>query len=611
MSADAIVYCLEHLTDYRQFERLCSDIMNQSGYHNIEVLGGSNDGGRDALHISQSDSNDITIFAYSTRSDWQRKLLKEDCERIANKKHALARLAFACTASITASQRDWAVQQVHDQFGWTLDLYDLERIRVRLVGDLRHLIAQHPAIFCPPFFPTRGGVSISESRDTLVIDHMPSDHALATWLARRLQLAGYRTWCYGTAPLAGETADDTIRILQKKRTLRYLPILSSSSVANADFLGRCALASATDELSLPCVASEFNASCLPTRLGNLTPVAFTDGYAAGLAKLLTALDSKAIKPTLEPGHGRSIALRSYVPQPVTRTMPETVYSSTFGVTLPAAIYECQLTRPLEEAEIEEFRKRWAFCLATPTMLLAFERPPAELPLEPFRRLPAYDWTHFPFRHEKRSVDVVKELIRRSLDVACVCAGLQWCASRRVYYFPSGEKPLRFVPFTHVDGRKTRVAVTGEQNYGFGDRAIPFRYQLSPSFRAGQDESGQWWVTLRVYVRVTDRDGNPYEGKAVGVRRKKVGKSWWNQEWFARIVGVMQALGNGHDEIVIGSGSEQVTVAISPLSWQCPVSIDYLAVEKVGDFQEEMASMRYVEDDETHLANTEEEQEGNG
>ena len=38
MSADPIIYCLEQLTDYRQFERLCSDIMAGSGYENIEPL---------------------------------------------------------------------------------------------------------------------------------------------------------------------------------------------------------------------------------------------------------------------------------------------------------------------------------------------------------------------------------------------------------------------------------------------------------------------------------------------------------------------------------------------------------------------------------------------
>lgn len=36
-----------------------------------------------------------------------------------------------------------------------------------------------------------------------------------------------------------------------------------------------------------------------------------------------------------------------------------------------------------------------------------------------------------------------------------------------------------------------------------------------------------------------------------------------------------------------------------MTWDCPVSIDYDALQRVGDFQEEMASLRFVdaEDDE--------------
>ena len=73
MSADPIIYCLENLTDYRQFERLSSDLMAGSGYPDIEPIGGSSDGGRDAIHVSHADGS-FTIFAYSVRSDWKKKL---------------------------------------------------------------------------------------------------------------------------------------------------------------------------------------------------------------------------------------------------------------------------------------------------------------------------------------------------------------------------------------------------------------------------------------------------------------------------------------------------------------------------------------------------------
>ena len=108
--------------------------------------------GRDALLASKSSPEGTTIFAFSVRGDWYQKLVNEDCRRIQEEGHELQRVVFACTASITSSQRDSAIAKVKNDFGWDLELFGIDRLRVRLVGDLRDLIAQHPAIFCPPFF---------------------------------------------------------------------------------------------------------------------------------------------------------------------------------------------------------------------------------------------------------------------------------------------------------------------------------------------------------------------------------------------------------------------------------------------------------------------------
>src|SRR5712691_6807724 len=97
MAADRIVYCLEQLTDYHQFERLCHDLMALDGYRGIEPLGGSKDKGRDAIHVDASSNGTVTLFAYSVREDWREKL-EEDSNKIRKHGHACQRLAFLCTA---------------------------------------------------------------------------------------------------------------------------------------------------------------------------------------------------------------------------------------------------------------------------------------------------------------------------------------------------------------------------------------------------------------------------------------------------------------------------------------------------------------------------------
>ncbi len=605
MSANPIIYCLEHLTDYPQFERLCSDVMAGSGYQNIEPLGGTSDRGRDALHVSREAPNDVTIFAYSVRADWERKLLAEDCKRIQNEGHTLNRLVFVCTAGITASQKDSAKHSVQEKFGWELELYDLERLRVRLASDLRHLVAQHPAIFCPPWFPTRGGLSIAESRDTLVIDHIAEDHALATWLARRLQLAGYKTWSYGTAPLAGETPDESVRAIIEKRAAQYLPILSEEAIQDADLLGRCGLACNADDLVIPCWAGNVKPARLNTKLRSLTPIRFDRGWSGALRSLLDALEAKGTEATFDQEQGRVIALRSYVPEPVTRFTPERVYANVFQASVPPGLVVYETEQELSDQTLKAVRQSWAFVQASARKLIAFDLPPDSVTLMPKKRHPEYLWSHYHEIEGKRTTDVVKELIRRSLEVACYRAGLQWCEDREVLYFPQEDKPQRTVSYTHVDGRKARVGVTGEKSLGRGDNPMPFRYQLSPAFRVGIDDSDMWWVTTCLYVRVTDLEGKPYIKKAVNRRRKKVTRDWWNKEWLARTLAVMQAISEEKPNIEIGSGPRKLTVCTSPLAWECPVAVNWEAVERVGDFQEEMAALRYADEDDEAVADTDE------
>ena len=591
MSADPIVYCLEHLTDYRQFERLCTDLLSQSGFPNIEPIGGSSDGGRDALHVSRTNPEDVTIFAYSVRSDWRTKLLAEDCKRIKEEQHKLSRVVFACTSSITAGQRDSVIQAVRDEFGWELELFDIERLRSRLAGELRHLIAQHPAIFVPPFFQTRGGLSVAESRDTLVIDHLPNDHGLAVWLARRLQIAGFRVWCMGTAPLAGQNPDESIRALLSSRAERYFPVISSASISDVDFVTRTGSVAGRDGFIIPCFADEVNVSLLPSTLRNVAPIQFSKSWKTALESVLEALATSGIKPSVTAEQGKAIALRSYSPEPVVKVKPETVYANTFNTVVPQAIQVCELTKELTEQEILDLRKVWPFVIANSTTLLAFVAPPSAVPLVAGKRLPGYAWKHYPCKYEKHSVNVIKELVRRTLDVVCVQAGMQWCDDRKKFYFPTENKPQRSVPYIHVDGRKTRVAVTGQITYGSGEYAKPFYYQLCPIFSIGRDESEEWWTTLRIYVRVTEITGKPFEGKAIIRRRKKVTKSWWNQAWFARTLGVLQALETERGTISFGNSHQAVTVSTVPLSWECPVSIDYSVVDRIGDFYAEFAELR--------------------
>lgn len=165
MGANLTVYCLEELTDYLQFERLCHDLMVLEGYKHIEPLGGFNDKGRDAVHVDKSKN---TVFAYSVREDWQIKLV-EDASKIKKYGHACDDLVFITTSRFSANARDQAVKEIEEDFGWNLKLYGVERLRILLETSHPEIRKNHPQIFPPEFLQLEANYRPSENEHVLII----------------------------------------------------------------------------------------------------------------------------------------------------------------------------------------------------------------------------------------------------------------------------------------------------------------------------------------------------------------------------------------------------------------------------------------------------------
>lgn len=600
MSADRIVYCLERVSDYRDFERLCSALLAGTDYPGIDPLGGTGDGGRDAIVRTDASGRRI-VFAYTVRGDWETKL-KSDCKRVQELDHNPSIFVFVCTEALNASDKDRAHELIAKKFGWTLDLYDLERLRAQLVSPQRHLLAQHPSIFTPPFFPRSGGQSLAESRDTILIDHVDADHALASWLSRRLTLAGYRTWCRGTAPLAGEDPDAGIRKLIDLRGCQYLPVVSEASLADELFLERCALAAGKESFVLPCSCVGHLNQRLPSRMRSVVAANFAGSWNEGLANALARLAMLGIRPELEGDLGKQIALRDYLPSRVTVAKPEPVYANMFSLHLPSTMLITELTRSLTTAEATDLRGKWAFVELTPDQLVSFSpHPPGNLPLRNHRQHQEFSWLDIPHKGGKPTEDLAKELARRSLEVICYQKGLKYCDDRKVFYFPERDKGEWNQPYRHVDGRSTRVQLTGERNRTRGDTVQTTLYQLAPRFRPQREADGTWSVVLNIYIRVTDINGKIFEGKEIARRRKGVTKGWWNNHFLARMLGIIQALETRVGHIEVGEGKRAVVVDTAPLCWQCPIGLDVEALSGQVDLGEELAAFRTRDDEDENDA----------
>jgi len=603
MAADPIIYCLENLTDYDQFERLCHDLMASDGHRGIEPLGGSKDKGRDAIHVDRISNGEVTIFAYSVREDWRKKL-DEDSAKVQKHGHTCQQLAFLCTAAFTATERDHAVANIRETYGWTLELYGLERLRVMLSTTQRHLVARHPQIFCPPFFPVAGGLSLAFSPDHVVIDHVESDAALAQWLARRLTLTGYHVWCRGLAPLAGSSVMDTVRGLLNNRTFRYICVMSPESLADPDFTARRNIAQAVsmqrgEPIVLPALAQPIDRGALDEQTRRLIAARFNQGWAEGLKQIEEVLEASQCPRNSE--GARDLAIRSYFPPDIVLAEPETIASNLFtAVRLPQAILRFHSNKPIKD-EHSPYLAQWGFREISPTHFLSFLHPPIELArdLGIFGKGGAV-WRSTSEIDGIRVDDLVKELLKKSIYAECRRRGLLYCDDRDVIYFPFDLLKHDNLSFRKLGGQATFFKVAGERTHGKGDRARKFKYQLAPVFVPKEASNGDYEVIVRIRLRLTDSEGNPFKGRIANSRRKKVCKSWWNDEWLARTMGVMQFLANGGEQIAIGlTEDEKIIIDPRPRTWVAPVRLNEEALADAVAIRSE---------EEEHLRDNEEEDE---
>ncbi len=599
MAADLLVYCLEQVTDYEQFERLAHDLMALDGYRNIEPLGGSKDKGRDALDSDKNGDGKTTIFAYSVREDWRKKLA-EDSEKIQRHRHPCDKLVFLCASHFTATERDEAHAFIKETAGWEFELYGLERLRVLLATTCKEVIANHPQIFCPPFFPAVGGLSISPRFDYLVLDHLDADNTMAQWLARRLTLAGFRVWCRNFAPLAGASANDSIKALIKTRAFRYLPVLSPASADCPDMASRRALAHAAGEnrntaLVLPVYAAHVATQRLDAETGRLEGVHFERGWADGLKHVLAVLD--AAQCPKDAGCPTPFVLQTFMPPNVLVYQSETLAANIFQVsTLPTFLKRWDSKRSLTEAEIAEARLGWPFRKVAAGRFISFGQPPEDL-TEKFGMSFAgrADWNDIVQLDGIRTRDIVKELLRRSLEVACASKGLTYCAEREFFYFPHKLVARDMLSVRPLQGKVRRVGVVGERKFGMGRNRSRYRYYLAPTFSAVWN-TDSYGIIVRPRIHITNLQGETLTARAALARRKDIGGTWWNDDWLLRIQAVMQFLSDG-DKIVVGSNpDEAVVVEKDPRTWQVPVSINDDAVRDAKTNRDEIAKREDFEED---------------
>lgn len=606
MAANLTIYLLEQLTDYSDFERLCHDLMSLEGFPKIEPLGGFKDKGRDAIHIDNS--GETTIFAYSVREDWQAKLA-EDATKIKNHNHKCDKLVFISTAEFTAGERDEAIARTLRDFGFKLDLHGLERLRVLLDTKHPQIKLNHPQIFPPAFLQVQDKLKIAENKKHLFLSFAPANRIFAEWLTRKLTAEGYLVWCESYKILGGERYPNDVNNAVRNDTFRMIAIYSGASVANAEAMRQRALALNIGEeqkidFLIPIKLEDFDASQLDRETAALTFIPFEKNWAKGLQQLLEKLNSVNCPRPL--ADGKMTATEVFFEKDVLSDEPEHLYSNCFAVeSIPKAIYKFELKEDFFESEKQNFS--WAYRKLNDREVFSFHHPPGELLKEyKIKEIGGYSWQdvrqiEWMEKGDRKwilTVNLVSELIRKSLIAKCHQKGLKFSPDTKLHYFPAGLLARNRLPVILPDGKRNPpLAVSGEKKFFKPqNQSEYYKYHLAPTFFIRTDLFQNFVALVRIRIHLSDQSGAALPNRKINSRRKHLCKSWWNDNWFKRILAVAQYLAE-NDQIIIGSiPKEQIVLSSRPLSFGASGGINETALEMTSYERESLFLMRGNEDE---------------
>jgi hypothetical protein len=594
MAANITIYCLENVTDYFEFERLCHDLMSLEGYSSVEPLGGFKDKGRDAIHVSRT--GETTIFAYSVREDWRAKLA-EDATKIRKHGHTCDQLNFITTAQFTSGERDEAIEYIRKEFNWHLELFGVERLRILLDVNHPQIKALHPQIFPPEFLKIQNQLGVSGERDHLFISCIPEDGALADWLTQKLTAEGYLVWCERFKLLGGESYPDDIDHAIKNRTFRVIGLYSQASLKNPEVMRQRMLAlgigsERKHDFLIPLNIDGITPNQLDRVTSSLTFISFEHNWAKGLQQLLKKLETIGCPKVLP--DGKRVAAEAFLEKDVLSEQTELLFSNCLRFeNIPEHIHRFEAPYKISRTKSEEFKFTWAYRQVNPRLFLSFHHPPSAIKDQYHLKLSGegVSWREVETIHGIWARKLVSELLHKSLIVKCSQKGLRSCPSTHLHYFPSGLLEGDHLKYTKPDGSKTFVSVVGQRKFWRPSGSEDYRYYLAPVFSVVQNLFDEFTILVRIRIRFSDTEGRLLPARTANSRRKHLCKNWWNDDWLNRILAICQFFAD-EEKIVIGEQEEeQIIIHSVPLQINAPLSIDETMLDQLSYERSELLALQ--------------------
>ncbi len=467
------------------------------------------------------------------------------------------------------------------------------------------------------------------TRDMLFVSHAnPEDDRFTLWAALRLAAEGYGVWCDLTKLLGGEDFWSDIEDAIRDRTAKFLFVLSKNSNHKPGSLDELGLARKVQralnlkEFVLPLWIDSLQASEFNVHLTNVNAISFREGWARGLAQLLSKLEKDGVPrhPKFGPGAVAGWWRGHESSQGELRKESEWLVTNLYPLQA-AELHFHELVRsdigPLDTPEDLPYpaarHNQYLVSFAPATDFTGSLGPKTTIKSTVTRSLSDLASPAVPriwsYRDERA---VFTRLLKQAWAALLRSRGLptyEFANGAVAFYFMAGTVPSDQLTFVGADGVKSRRGVVG--------------------YRTMRDAAGAHWVrywhfalqgkpvlvpslgfVMKSHVLFTDDGKTIWADKSRLHRaRRSQCKDWWNDRWRDLIAATIEWLALGSDRIVLPVGSATtVNVIARPVQLTSPVSYTEPASLSLGEGSDEREDDEITDLDEQDDAEFEEEGE---
>lgn len=440
----------------------------------------------------------------------------------------------------------------------------------------------------------------------------PEDNAFATWLGAKLAAAGYDVWSDVLKLGGGETFWNDINDGIRRRTVLFLPILSTAAADSEKRGVHNEIAIATQVMRRGKLASfilpillEYVAEPNP-ELIQLNYIDFSHGWATGLARLLDRMDKLESPRRSGPDRAsmdRWLAVQGHLAGAVNDESSDHSSNWLRITNLPPVVR--YVGTPAGRGVWDEFVKKSKPPMRAHMRLAATFAEPSEIQLEFSPDIPIkteYEMPTQAFMDGKppggvpylKGVDarrMVVDMLRQGWEAFALFRGLKKheMSGRTSFYMPEGLLPGDWAHFVTKAGKHAKRKLVGIR----GKRKIRYHFAVSAQPQILP------FPRLIIYAHVVFSEGGVLvtQKNAAQRNRKALCKHWWNAEWRDRQTAMLTFLAKGTDSFDLPLGGVVATVSALPVQFEGPCSYVRYAMddeaesnEEPDDFDESLADL---------------------